>query len=88
MTEPIRIQFEITDSQHELLLYYVSDMSFSSWLNNGTRIDIDKYRISVDPIQLQEMIDYLEFLILEADQQKTKDQIRQLAAFLRDQQAG
>ncbi len=88
MPDPIKIQFEITDTQHELLLYHVSDMSFSSWLNNGTRIDIDKYRISVDPLQLQEVIDYLEFLILEADQQKIKDQIRQLVAFLRDQQTG
>jgi hypothetical protein len=29
---------------------------------------------------------YLEFLMFEADQKKTKDQLRQLAAFFKEQQ--
>jgi len=81
-----KIQFEITDAQHEILLYYVSDMRFSSWLDTTTKIDIDKYRISVEPYQLQEMIDYLQFLVLQADQKTTKDQLRELAGFLEEQQ--
>jgi hypothetical protein len=81
-----KIQFEITKAQHEILLSYVSDRRFSSWLEAGTKIDIDKYRISVEPYQLQEMIDYLQFLVLQADQIKEKDQLRQLAAFLEEQQ--
>jgi hypothetical protein len=81
-----KIQFEITDAQHEILLYYVSDMRFSIWLDATTKIDIDKYRISVEPYQLQEMIDYLQFLVLQADQKTTKDQLRELAAFLEEQQ--
>ena len=86
MSDPNKIQFEITDAQHEILLYYVSDMRFSSWLDATTKIDIDKYRISVEPYQLQEMIDYLQFLVLQADQKTTKDQLRELAAFLEEQQ--
>jgi len=86
MSDPTKIQFEITDAQRTILIQYVSDMRFSSWLDATTKIDIDKYRISVEPYQLQEMIDYLQFLIFEADQKKTKDQLRQLAAFLEEQQ--
>jgi len=86
MPEPTKIQFEITEAQHEILLYYVSDMRFSSWLDATTKIDIDKYRISVEPYQLQEMIDYLQFLVLQADQKTTKEQLRELAAFLEEQQ--
>jgi hypothetical protein len=86
MSDPIEIQFEITEAQHEILLYYVSDMRFSSWLDAETKIDIDKYRISVEPYQLQEMIDYLQFLVLQSDQKTTKDQLRELAAFLEEQQ--
>jgi hypothetical protein len=86
MSDPIKIQFEITEAQHEILLYYVSDMRFSSWLDATTKIDIDKYRISVETYQLQEMIDYLQFLVLQADQETTKDQLRELAAFLEEQQ--
>jgi hypothetical protein len=52
----------------------------------GTKIDIDKYRISVNIHQLHELIDYVQFLVLQADQKKTKDQLRQLAAFLKEQQ--
>jgi hypothetical protein len=81
-----KIQFEITESQRTTLIYYVSDMSFSSWVKAGTKIDIDNYRVSVDMSQLQETIDYVQFLIFEADQKKAKDQLRQLAAFLIEQQ--
>jgi hypothetical protein len=35
---------------------------------------------------LHELIDYVQFLVLQADQKKTKDQLRQLAAFLKEQQ--
>jgi hypothetical protein len=81
-----KIQFEITENQRTTLIYYVSDMSFSSWVKAGTKIDIDNYRVSVDMSQLQETIDYVQFLIFEADQKKAKDQLRQLAAFLIEQQ--
>ena len=87
MSDPNTIQFEITEAQRTILIQYVSDMRFSSWLDTGTRIDIDKYRISVETYQLQEMIDYLQFLVLQADQKTTKDQLRELAAFLEEQQA-
>jgi hypothetical protein len=40
----------------------------------------------MDPSQLQETIDYVQFLVLQADQKKAKDQLRQLAAFLEEQQ--
>ena len=86
MPDPNKIQFEITEAQHEILLSYVSDMRFSSWLDATTKIDIDKYRISVEPYQLEEMIDYLQFIVLQADQKTIKDQLRQLAAFLEEQQ--
>jgi hypothetical protein len=86
MPDPIKIQFEITEAQRTTLIYYVSDMSFSSWVEAGTKIDIDNYRVTVDPSQLQETIDYVQFLMFEADQKKTKDQLRQLAAFLKEQQ--
>jgi len=80
------IQFEITETQRTILIQYVSDMGISSWIESGTKIDIDKYRISVNTHQLQELIDYVQFLVLQADQKKTKDQLRQLAAFLKEQQ--
>jgi hypothetical protein len=86
MSDPIEIQFEITETQRTILIQYLSDMRFSSWLNTTTKIDIDKYRISVETYQLQEMIDYLQFLVLQSDQKTTKDQLRELAAFLEEQQ--
>jgi len=86
MSDPIKIQFEITEAQNEILLYYVSDMRFSFWLDVTAKIDIDKYRISVETYQLQEMIDYLQFQVLQIDQQKTKEQLRELVAFLEEQQ--
>jgi hypothetical protein len=86
MSDPIKIQFEITEAQRTILIQYVSDMRFSSWLDTGTKIDIDKYRISVETYQLQEMIDYLQFRVLQSDQKTTKDQLRELAAFLDEQQ--
>ena len=86
MSDPNTIQFEITEAQHEILLSYVSDMGISSWIEAGTKIDIDKYRISVNTHQLNELIDYVQFLVLQADQKKAKDQLRQLAAYLEEQQ--
>jgi hypothetical protein len=86
MPDPSKIQFEITENQRTILIQYVSDMGISSWIEAGTKIDIDKYRISVNPHQLHELIDYVQFLVLQADQKKTKDQLRQLAAFLIEQQ--
>jgi hypothetical protein len=85
MSDPIEIQIEITEAQRTILIHNLSDVRFSFWLDEGTKIDIDKYRISVETYQLQEMIDYLQFLVLQADQKTTKDQLRQLAAFLEEQ---
>jgi hypothetical protein len=81
-----KIQFEITETQRTILIQYVSDRGIASWIEAGTKIGIDTYRISVNSHQLQELIDYAEFLTLQADQKATKDQLRQLAAFLKDQQ--
>ena len=80
------IQFEITETQRTILIQYASDMGIASWIEAGTKIGIDRYRISVNTHQLQELIDYMQFLVLQADQKKTKDQLRQLAAFLKEQQ--
>jgi hypothetical protein len=81
-----KIQFEITETQRTLLIQYVSDTGISSWIEAGSKIDIDRYRISVNTHQLHELIDYVQFLVLQADQKKAKDQLRQLAAFLIEQQ--
>lgn len=88
MPDPTKIQFDITGTQRLLLIQYLSVVGFTSWLEEETKTGFNTYRISVDIHEFQEMIDHIDLLIFEADEQMTKDQLRQLAVILKEQQTG
>jgi hypothetical protein len=86
MPDPTKIQFEITEAQRTTLIHYVSDRDITSWVERGTKLAPDQYQITLNPEQLQEIIDTVQFLEHQADQQNTRHKLHQLATYLINQQ--
>ncbi len=73
---------EITESQKSLLVDYVGYYDITEWVEAGEKITEDRYRISVNCEQLEEMISSVQYMTLKAEDKDMKKELKQLANYL------
>ncbi len=76
-------KIEITESQRSILVDYVGDWDITELVEAGEKIAGDKYRISVDCEQLEDMISSVQYLALKAESKDTAKELKQLANYFK-----